>query len=122
MHTCNTGATPTVDKLATCDTGATPTIDKLAIFRIIDNVSDKWQDIGTHLGVSQTEQDNFRTKSILENATCCTLVFDHWIKNGGHPPHYPLSWEGVYDVLCAINHRGTADNMKECLAKEGITF
>ena len=65
------------------------------------------------LGLSSSDLDYFRTKAMLDNLICCEWVFDRWINNGGHPPKYPLSWKGVYDVLCAIELCGIANDMKE---------
>ena len=61
--------------------------------------------------------DNYERKEMLDNITCCTRVFDQWIKNDG-TSKYPLSWKGVYDALCAIEHCGTANDMKSSLASK----
>ena len=80
-------------------------------------VSSEWRKLGRYLGQSTSELDSYSRESMLNNNTCCKRVFNHWINNDGHPPHYPLTWKGLYDVLCAIGHRGTAENMKETLLK-----
>ena len=56
---------------------------------------------------------------VLGNMKCCMIVFDSWIQNGDSSD-YPLSWKSVYAVLCAINHRGTAERMKSLLFVKGI--
>ena len=66
--------------------------------------------------------DGYDRRSMLTNETNCYRVFDHWVNNDGYPPNYPLSWKGVYDVLCAIDHRGTANNMKKVLNSQGMQF
>lgn len=89
-----------------------PSMAHLAQLGIIDTVSSDWWMLGIKLGQSPNDLRDYQTKAMLDNKTCCTLVFDHWMKNGGLPPTYPLSWAGVYAALCAIGHRGTADSMK----------
>ena len=76
-------------------------------------------DIGLRFGLSMNILDGFRTKEMLDNTGCCVRVFDSWINNGG-TDKYPDTWKGVYDVLCDIGHRGTANDMKADLAKAGI--
>lgn len=72
------------------------------------------------MGQSTNDLDGYDRRSMLANDTNCERVFDHWVNNDGHPPNYPLSWKGVYDVLSAVDHRGTANNMKEELNSRGI--
>lgn len=57
---------------------------------------------------------------MLDSYRCCTDVFNHWIQNDGHRPNYPLSWQGLYDLLCNIEHRSAAEDMKRKLSKDGI--
>ena len=82
---------------------------------VISAVSSKWHRLGLRLGQTEAELSSYTTKSMLDEHTCCVKVFSHWIDNGGRPPHYPLSWDGVYKVLVAIGHRGTADDMRKNL-------
>ena len=63
--------------------------------------------------------DNCESKEMKDNVKCCMRVFDSWINSGGTSV-YPLSWRSMYDVLCAIDHQGTAENMKSALARKGI--
>ena len=92
-----------------------PSVDDLANFDIIKKVSYAWQLLGTRLGQTQNELDNYSRISQMDNDTCCTRVFQHWISNGGSK-HYPLSWQSVCDLLCAIGHRGTAGELRLALA------
>jgi hypothetical protein len=55
--------------------------------------------------------DNYERRAMLDNNTCCERVFSEWIDNDG-TELYPVTWKGVYDVLCAIGHRGIANRMK----------
>lgn len=75
-----------------------------------------WKQLGLRLGQGLSVLDDFEQKD-RGNINCCVRVFDKWIKNGGSR-HYPLTWKSVYDVLCTIDHRGTADDMKSMLESE----
>lgn len=78
---------------------------------VISKVSSQWYELGLQLGLTPPQLNGYRTNSMLNEYICCVNVFTHWIDNGGHPPYYPLSWDGVYKVLVAIDHRGTAEDM-----------
>ena len=82
---------------------------------VISAVSSKWHRLGLRLGQTEAELSSYRAGSMLDEHTCCVKVFSHWIDNSGCPPHYPLSWDGMYEVLVAIGHRGTADDMMKNL-------
>ena len=82
---------------------------------VIKAVTSVWYELGLQLGQSPAALKGYRTASMLDEYACCVKVFSHWIDNGGRPPHYPLSWDGVYKVLVAIGHRGTAEDMMKKL-------
>ena len=83
---------------------------------VISAVSPKWYILGLRLGQTEAELNGYTTNPMLNEHICCVKVFSHWIDNDGHPPLYPLSWDGVYKVLVAIDHRGTAENMRRELS------
>ena len=88
----------------------------LANFDIIKKVKSMWRELGTRLGQSQSDLDNF---SRMQHDDACTSVFEHWIRNDGSD-FYPLSWQSVCNVLCAVDHRGTAGELKLALAAKGV--
>lgn len=45
---------------------------------------------------------------MLDNDNACRAVFSKWIEKDGNPTHYPLAWQGLYDLLCNIGHRRIA--------------
>jgi hypothetical protein len=81
---------------------------------IIDSVSSKWRKLGLLLDQTTNVLDGYDRMAMLDNNRCCEWVFNKWINNGG-TKLYPMTWEGVYNVLCAIGHRATADVMKSAL-------
>lgn len=92
-------------------------MDNPILLDVIDEVRAEWYKLGLRMGQKIADLENFRTKAVNDNYTCCTWVVNYWINNHGHPPHYPLSWNGLYDVLVAIGHSGTAENMRTKLAR-----
>ena len=94
-----------------------PSVNSLTQLDIVRKVSSQWRPLGLHLGQSVNDLDNYDRRAMLNSNTCCEWVFNSWIQNGGS---YPVTWKGVYDVLCAIDHRGTAENMKSTLAAKGV--
>ena len=100
---------------------STPNIGYLTKLGVIMKVSPKWRRIGTLLGMHQSELYNYASRELNDNINCCTQVFDAWNKCGGTRV-YPASWEGLYRILCDVDHRGTANEMRADLAKDNIIF
>lgn len=98
-----------------------PSVNDPILLDVIKKVSFKWHLLGLRLGQDLGELDNYGKESFSDYCTCCVRVFSHWIGNDGYPPDYPLSWEGVYNVLVAIDQSGVAEKMKKELAKKGYT-
>ena len=96
-----------------------PTVEILTQLDVVKKVSTEWRQLGVRLGQSMSDLDNYERKEILDNIKCCLRVFDSWINSDGTSA-YPLSWKSVYDILCAIDHQGTAEDVKSALAKKGI--
>ena len=98
-----------------------PTLDVSGLTQlgIIKKVSSQWRTLGVCLGQSMNALDNYERKEMLDNIKCCMRVFDSWINSGG-TSGYPLCWKSVYDVLCAIGHQGTAEDVKSALARSGV--
>ena len=87
---------------------------------VIKTISAQWRQIGLLLGQILSELDSYQRMENNSNVGCCTRVFSRWINNNGHPPKYPLSWEGLEGLLRDIEHGRAADNLKNGLACMGI--
>jgi hypothetical protein len=74
---------------------------------ILNTVSSEWRRIGNMVGLSGGQLNGFATRALNDDFQCCLAVFAHWINNGG-TLKYPHSWRGLYALLCAVGHRGTA--------------
>ena len=57
-----------------------------------------------------------RMVTLNDNMQCCEQVFDRWIKGGGSPPDFPLTWKGVYDLLNAVEYGEEAKHLRKALA------
>ena len=79
---------------------------------IMSVVSSKWRQIGIRTGQAD-HLDGYATRALNDNNQCCERVFRAWIAKGGHPPRYPLTWQGLYDLLCDIGHNGIANKMAD---------
>ena len=95
-------------------TDSKPSMDKLAELGVLSQVSSKWWHLGLLFGQSTSDLDNFKSKAMLDNKECCERVFDKWINDDGSL-HYPLSWEGLFKVLCKIGHGRTAIDIEKKL-------
>ena len=82
-------------------------------------VSGQWRQIGIRTGQAD-DLDSYATKAHNDNSQCCERVFRVWIAKSGHHPRYPHTWQGLYDLLCDINHNGVANKMAEEKAEEGM--
>lgn len=46
-------------------------------------------------------------------------VMEHWM-NGGSVQQYPVTWDGLYDLLRDTNYPIVADDLKEAVSKCSI--
>ena len=82
-------------------------------------VCGKWRNIGIRTGQSK-HLDGYATKALNDIGICCERVFRYWIDEGGHPPKYPHTWQGLYDLLCDIEHDRIANEMANEKAADGV--
>ena len=83
-------------------------------FRLLKLISDEWWDAGILLGLPAAELENIKQKTD-DNVRRFTLVFTQWIDNDGHPPQYPLSWDGVCELLYDLERDSAAEELKQAL-------
>ena len=94
-----------------------PTLED--VVDIMPVVCGKWRKIGIRTGQSD-RLDGYATKALNDIDECCERVFRVWIAKGGHPPKYPHTWQGLYDLLCDIKHDGIANKMADEKAEDGV--
>ena len=85
-------------------------------FRLLRQVSDQWWTAGLLLGLNAAELENIKQKTD-DNEQRLAFIFTRWIDNDGHPPQYPLSWDGVCELLYDLDRDNAAEELKQALEK-----
>ena len=98
------------------------TLDRLRIMRDSSSV---WENIGTVLTISDAELAGFKKKHMEDSNDCIREVYSKWLSNGGRMGNastYPVSWRGLYNILCDCELQGLADQLCEALQAPRSTF
>lgn len=82
-------------------------------FKLIEKISDKWQEIGTLLELEQAKLKLFRDTSSNNAEICLREVLSHWLEGGGS--RYPRTWDGVCTLLRDIHCANIAEELKQAL-------
>ena len=70
---------------------------KQEYFRLQESICDKWVLIGDLLHIRYPLLDAWKKKWDGDPLNCIREVLTYWLDNGPHT--YPVSWEGVYELL-----------------------
>ena len=71
---------------------------KQEYFRLQELLCDKWILIGDLLHIPRSRLDAWKNEHHHgDPLDCIGLVLTYWLENGS--PTYPVSWEGVYELL-----------------------
>lgn len=84
-------------------------LEAIISFGILKDISEAYVDLGIRVGLQQSEIDNCFKQSFMNTRTTCIHIIDSWINKGGHGPKYPNTWKGLYDLLCDIGYKKTAN-------------
>lgn len=66
-------------------------------FRLVDKVGTKWKSIGYRLDISDDVLSGWHG-DLRDTKQLWNKVMNHWLTTGG-TPDYPLTWEGLYELL-----------------------
>ena len=111
--------------------GLPPTLAELALlkwkdekgnvcrFKLMNLVSNVWWKTGILLGLNPAELQNIEQQS-SKNEQRLALVLTQWIDNDGHPPQYPLSWDGVYELLCDLDKNSAAEELRRAMDSHSL--
>lgn len=103
-----------------------PSLSKLTLFKwtsssgevkkltIIERISLSWRSVGLLIGLNMSELDTIQQKTLNDNHQSCQRVFSKWFDNNGHPS-YPITWEGVQELLRDVKMETVAKDLKEAL-------
>ena len=81
--------------------------------RIISNVAPKWHEAGRTLGIEFYDLESIGKKH-RDPDDCCCDVFKKWM-DGGCSTEYPVSWEGLTELLVDLQLEVLANNLKIAL-------
>ena len=81
---------------------------------MLEQVSDQWRHAGLLLGLSQAALKNIKQKSD-EDVERFEHVLTYWIESNGHL-EYPLTWDGVCELLRDIDRDTAAEKLKQALS------
>ena len=87
-------------------------------FNLFNKISDQWLEAGLRVGVSFKELNNEYRLMYNDNKNRCRKVLAHWINNGS--TEYPLSWEGLCQLLCDIDEASVAAELRQVLESNGV--
>ena len=88
---------------------------------VIDKVDSEWRMIAILTG-QEDDLNGIWTQSMLDIKCACRIAFKKWIDKGGHAPNYPLTWQGLYDLLCKVGHDGIANKVADKKNAEGASI
>ena len=90
-------------------------------FKLIDRVSVKWKEIGYQIDLTPKELDKIYQESRRSVAECCEVVMGKWL-NGQGAQYYPVSWEGMFQLLRDIACFEVAVQLDEAATKAGKIY
>ena len=87
-------------------------------YRLIDKIRQKWQDIGKLVRIPLDELNSLSDKHKKDAAECCRAVLDTWME--APPPGYPVTWEGLIELLEDVDLGEVVTELKTVLHKANI--
>ena len=95
---------------------------KIHRFHLLRKVSGDWLKAGLLLGLTTAELWDIMLK-MDDNERRFAFVFRKWIADNGHPPEYPLSWDGVCELLSDLDKEEVAEELRQAIkGKDGVFF
>lgn len=88
-------------------------------FRLTQMIGTKWEAIGTRLGMERDVLDSI-SSDCRTNEARLVRVLSTWLSNAGglpHPEEYPLSWQGLRNLLDDSDITEVASKYFEFLGK-----
>ena len=85
---------------------------------IVDEVPQKWEEIGTALGVSVNKLGGIKS-SAKEYEQCLLMLFSEWIRKAHGTGNKPRTFGSLLDVLVDRSCQPEADALKKQLLKKG---
>ena len=80
-------------------------------FRLVNEVSNKWESFGIRLDVTTNQLKAWRKECLGDAEECWMKVMGHWLAEGG-TEDYPTTWEGLYLLLDDVECTEVARKLK----------
>ena len=80
---------------------------------MIRSICPKWHEVGRLLGMGAAELSAISLKNREKPEPCCTDVVTKWLEDDS--PRYPLTWEGVFELLDDIDEAKLASELQNAL-------
>ena len=97
-----------------------------AKLKIYKEMSSKWKEVAGMIGLSKAEIDNIAAPGMGREMTDCMRdVFGKWMENSDTLPNhtcYPLTWDGLCNILQDSDSDTLVKRLKEALAAEQSTL
>ena len=81
--------------------------------RVIRSIFPKWHEVGRILGMGAAELSAISLKNQKDPEPCCIDVVTKWLEDDS--PRYPLTWEGVFELLDDIDEAILASELQNAL-------
>ena len=66
-------------------------------FYLMDMIGNKWRSVGHQLGLLPSQLEGIASQFGNNATECCRAVLGEWLENP--PPDYPVTWEGLVELL-----------------------
>lgn len=85
-------------------------------FRLVDKVGSKWEDFGLIMNLEHDQLTQWKEKFHCDSAKCWCAVMEHWISSGGQESDYPVTWEGLQEMLVDVQYDTVAKDLAKALS------
>jgi hypothetical protein len=93
-------------------------MEDVIMFDILKVISSKWRDIGLRTG-QVNALDGYSRKYLNDDDECVVKVFNVWFSKDG-TDNYPITWQGLYNLLCDVGQRASANKIADARPNMGI--
>lgn len=80
----------------------------------MNKVSADWNQFGILLGIPLNILEGWEKQYQADSKRCWVKVMDHWL--AGKANDYPVTWNGLYNLLEDAEYTEAAKELKEALA------
>ena len=88
---------------------------KRCTFGLVDEVSTKWNKFGLLLKMPKNVLSGLSTKNLMDAERCWEDVMQFWLDGGSTNEDYPVSWEGLYELLENAKCSEVAKQLKDAV-------